>query len=114
LEVLPNIPTVANFVPGYEASSWYGIGVPRGTQAEIVDRLNREINAALANPKLKARLADLGGAVLAGSPVDFGKPSATRPRNGPRSFGRPTSRRNRPNARVKIFHNVPYREPTDR
>src|SRR5262249_46621440 len=71
--VLPDIPTVAEFVPGYEFSFWYGIGAPRNTPAEIVDKLNTEINAALADPKMKARLADLGGTVLAGSPADFGK-----------------------------------------
>ena len=73
LEVLPDIPTVGDFVPGYEASSWYGIGAPKNTPAEIVDRLNTEINAALADPKMKARFADLGGTVLPGSPADFGK-----------------------------------------
>ena len=73
LEVLPDIPTVGDFVPGYEASGWHGIGAPRNTPAEIVDRLNKEINAGLADPKIKARLADLGGTVLAGSPADFGK-----------------------------------------
>ncbi len=70
---LPDVPTVGEFVPGYEASSWYGIGVPKGTPAEIVDTLNRAVNAALADPRLKARFADLGAAVLAGSPADFGK-----------------------------------------
>jgi tripartite-type tricarboxylate transporter receptor subunit TctC len=60
-------------VRGYEASSWYGIGVPRNTPAEIVDKLNREINAALADPRTKARLADLGGTVFPGLPADFGK-----------------------------------------
>jgi tripartite-type tricarboxylate transporter receptor subunit TctC len=72
-EALPGIPTVGEFLPGYEASAWYGIGAPRNAPAEIVDKLNREINAALADPKLKARLADVGGDVLALSPVDFGK-----------------------------------------
>jgi tripartite-type tricarboxylate transporter receptor subunit TctC len=72
-EALPDIPTVSDFVPGYEASAWYGIGAPRNTPAEIVDKLNKEINAALADPKIKARLADLGGTVLGGSPADFGK-----------------------------------------
>ena len=72
-DALPNIPAVDDFVPGYEASSWYGVGVARNTPAEVVDKLNKEINAALANPKNKARLADLGGTVLAGSPTDFGK-----------------------------------------
>ena len=60
-EVLPDVPTVGDFVPGYEASAWYGIGAPKDTPAEIVDKLNKEINAALADPKMKARLADLGG-----------------------------------------------------
>ena len=72
-EVLPDIPTVAEFVPGYESSQWYGVGVPKNTPAEIVDKLNKEINAALADPKVKARLADLGGTPLLGSPADFGK-----------------------------------------
>jgi tripartite-type tricarboxylate transporter receptor subunit TctC len=73
LEVLPDIPTVAEFVPGYEASGWYGIGAPKNTPTEIVDKLNNEINAALAEPNMKVRLADLGGAVLALSPGEFGK-----------------------------------------
>jgi tripartite-type tricarboxylate transporter receptor subunit TctC len=70
---LPDIPTVSDFVPGYEASSFYGIGAPRNTPAEVVALLNREINAALADPKMKARLGDLGGTALPGSPADFGK-----------------------------------------
>jgi tripartite-type tricarboxylate transporter receptor subunit TctC len=70
---LPDIPTVGEFVPGYEASQWYGLGTPKNTPAEIVDRLNKGINAALADDKLKARLADLSGTVLPGSPADFGK-----------------------------------------
>jgi tripartite-type tricarboxylate transporter receptor subunit TctC len=73
LDSLPDIPTVGEFVPGYEASNWYGLGAPKNTPAEIVAKLNKEINAGLADPKLKARLADLGGTVLAGSPADFGK-----------------------------------------
>ena len=73
LEVLPNVPTVGEFVPGYEAILWQGIGAPKHTPAEIVDKLNQEINAALADPKMKARLADLGYMVLPGSPADFGK-----------------------------------------
>jgi tripartite-type tricarboxylate transporter receptor subunit TctC len=73
LESLPNIPTVGEFVPGYEASGWHGVGAPTNTPREIVEKLNSEINAALADPKLKARLADLGGTVLPGSPGDFGK-----------------------------------------
>jgi tripartite-type tricarboxylate transporter receptor subunit TctC len=63
----------ARLMPGYEASFWAGLGAPRNTPAEIIDKLNREINAALADPKMKARLADLGGTGLAGSPADFGK-----------------------------------------
>ena len=73
LEALPDIPTLGEFLPGYEASTWQGIGAPKNTPAEIVDRLNEEINAGLADPKMKARLADLDGTVLAGSPADFGK-----------------------------------------
>jgi tripartite-type tricarboxylate transporter receptor subunit TctC len=72
-EALPDIATVAEFVPGYEASTWQGIGAPNGTPAEIVEKLNREINAGLADPRMKARLAELGGTVLPGSPSDFGK-----------------------------------------
>jgi tripartite-type tricarboxylate transporter receptor subunit TctC len=72
-EALPDIPTVGEFLPGYEASFWYGVGAPKATPAEIVEKLNKEINAGLADPKFKARLADLGGTVLAGSPADFGK-----------------------------------------
>jgi tripartite-type tricarboxylate transporter receptor subunit TctC len=69
---LPDIPTVGEFVPGYEASSIFGLGAPRNTPAEIIDTLNKEINAGLADPKIRARLADLDGTVLAGSPADFG------------------------------------------
>jgi len=72
-EALPDIPTVADFVPGYDASDWFGLGAPKNTPAEIIEKLNMEINAALADPKIKARLADLGLTVLAGSPADFGK-----------------------------------------
>ena len=72
-EGLPDIPTVSEFVPGYEASFWWGVGAPKNTPAEIMDRLNKEINAGLSNPKMKARLADLGGTVLPGTPADFGK-----------------------------------------
>ena len=72
-EALPDLPTVGEFVPGYEASQWYGVGVPKNTPAEIVDKLNKEINAGLADPKIKARFVDLGGTALTGSPADFGK-----------------------------------------
>jgi tripartite-type tricarboxylate transporter receptor subunit TctC len=64
---------VGQFVPGVEASQWYGVVAPKNTPADIVDRLNKEINAGLTNPQIKARLAKLGGTVLAGSPADFGK-----------------------------------------
>ena len=76
-DVLPDIPTVSDFVPGYEASAFWGVGAPRNTPAEIIDKLNNEINAALADPQLKARFADLGGTVIAGSPSDFGSFVAT-------------------------------------
>jgi tripartite-type tricarboxylate transporter receptor subunit TctC len=72
-EALPNIPTLSSSLPGFEASQWIGLVAPKDTPAEIIDKLNREINAALADPKLKARLANLGGTVLPGSPADFGK-----------------------------------------
>jgi tripartite-type tricarboxylate transporter receptor subunit TctC len=72
-EALPDIPTVGEFLPGYEASFWFGIGAPKKTPIEIVDKLNSEINAALADPKITARLADLGATVLLGSPADFAK-----------------------------------------
>jgi tripartite-type tricarboxylate transporter receptor subunit TctC len=72
-DALLDIPTVDEFVPGYEASGWFGVGAPRNTPTEIIDKLNREINAALADPKIKARLDDLGVTVFAGSPADFAK-----------------------------------------
>ena len=73
LEALPGIPTVAEFVPGFETSAWAGIGAPRNTPVSIVDKLNREINAILADPQIKKRIADLGGLVLALSPAEYGK-----------------------------------------
>jgi tripartite-type tricarboxylate transporter receptor subunit TctC len=73
LSALPDVPTVDESVPGYEASQWYGLGLSKDAPADIVEKLNAEINAALADPKMKARLADLGGIGLAGSPADFGK-----------------------------------------
>jgi tripartite-type tricarboxylate transporter receptor subunit TctC len=72
-EALPDIPTVGDFLPGYETSLWFGVGAPKNTSAEIIDKLNKEINAGLADPKIKAAIADMGGTVLAGSPADFGK-----------------------------------------
>jgi tripartite-type tricarboxylate transporter receptor subunit TctC len=72
-EALPDVPAVAEFLPGYEASAWFGIGAPKATPPEIINRLNKKINAGLADPRIQARLADLGGMVLAGSPADFGR-----------------------------------------
>jgi tripartite-type tricarboxylate transporter receptor subunit TctC len=73
VDTLPDVPTVGDFLPGYEGSDWYGLCAPKGTPAEIIDRLNAQINAGLADPRLKARLADLGGTPLPGSPAAFGK-----------------------------------------
>jgi tripartite-type tricarboxylate transporter receptor subunit TctC len=70
-EVLPDLPTVADFLPGYEASQWYGIGAPKNTPAEIIQKLNTEINAALADPRMKARFADLGGIPMPTTPAEF-------------------------------------------
>jgi tripartite-type tricarboxylate transporter receptor subunit TctC len=72
VEALPDIPTVDDFVPGYETSAWFGVGVPKDTPSAIIERLNGEINAALVDPKIKARFAELGGTALLGSPADFG------------------------------------------
>ena len=72
-QVLPDLPPLGDFVRGFEVSAWAGVGAPNATPAEIVDRLNREINAGLADPRIKARLAELGGTILAGTPADFGK-----------------------------------------
>ena len=79
-EALPDIPTMAEFVPGYEASTFFGVGAPRNTPAEIVDKLNKEINAALADPKIKARLADWEGTGLALRPPISASSSPTKPR----------------------------------
>ena len=70
---MPDVPAIGEFVPGYEGIGWNGLGAPKNTPAEIIDRLNKEINAGLADQKLKARLADMGAAPFAGSPSDFGK-----------------------------------------
>jgi tripartite-type tricarboxylate transporter receptor subunit TctC len=72
-DVLPEIPTVSEFIPGFEAANWFGVAAPKNTPLEIIDKLNKEINLAIAEPKIKARLADWGAAALAGSPADFGK-----------------------------------------
>ena len=72
-DMLPDIPTVGDFVPGYEASGWFGVAAPKNTPTEIIDKLNKQINVALTEPRIKARIADLGGTVFAGSPSDFSK-----------------------------------------
>jgi len=72
-EVLPDLPTVADFLPGYEASAWYGLGAPKGTPAEIIDNVNKAMNAVLADPKAQARFTELGASLLPGSAADFGK-----------------------------------------
>ena len=72
-QTLPDLPTVGDFLPGYEASAWYGIAAPKNTSSEIVAKLNMEMNAGLADAGVRARLADLGGTVIPGSPADFGK-----------------------------------------
>jgi tripartite-type tricarboxylate transporter receptor subunit TctC len=72
-EVLPNIPSVSDFVPGYEASAVNGIGAPKATPTEVIDKLNKELNAGLSDPKLKATLANLGASLLVGSPADYGR-----------------------------------------
>jgi tripartite-type tricarboxylate transporter receptor subunit TctC len=70
---MPDVPTLGELLEGYEASTWIGVGVPKNTSTDIIDTLNKEINAGIADPKISARIADLGGTVLAGSPADFGK-----------------------------------------
>jgi tripartite-type tricarboxylate transporter receptor subunit TctC len=72
-ELLPNVPTLADFVPGYESSAWYGVGAPKGTPGEIIERLNKEINAMLVDPRMMARIAEMGATRIAGTPADFGK-----------------------------------------
>jgi len=72
-DALPAVPVVADTVPGYEASAWFGIGAPKGTPANIVEKINQSVNDALADPKMKTRLADLGGIPMGGTPADFGK-----------------------------------------
>jgi tripartite-type tricarboxylate transporter receptor subunit TctC len=83
-ELLPDVPTMGEFLPGFEASGLVGLGAPKGTPADIIDRLNKEINAALADPKMKARLTDLGDPVLALSPADLGGSSPAKLRSGAR------------------------------
>jgi len=83
-DALPDIPTVGEFVSGFEASTWYGVGAPKNTPVEIIDRLNVAINSAIADSDLKARLGDLGGVVLGGRPPTSASSSLTKPRSGPR------------------------------
>ena len=71
--MLPELPTVADFVPGYEASAWYGLGAPKNTPAEIIETLNKEVNAILADPKAKARFTELGASLLPGTAAEFAK-----------------------------------------
>jgi tripartite-type tricarboxylate transporter receptor subunit TctC len=73
VDTLPEVPTMSDFLPGYESSQWYALSAPNNTPAEMIDKINKEINAGLADPKVKARLADLGGTVLGGSPAEFAK-----------------------------------------
>ncbi len=70
---LPDVPTIAESVPGYTVNGWLGLGAPKGTPVEIIDRINKEVNAVLADPAIKARFADVGGTVFVGSPADFGE-----------------------------------------
>jgi len=71
-EALPDLPTIGEFIPGYEMSAWFGVGLPKGTPAEVINKINKEINAALADPKMMARFTELGGIAIGGSPADFG------------------------------------------
>src|SRR4029079_13282917 len=71
-EALPDLPTIGEFIPGYEMSAWFSVGLPKGTPAEVINKINKEINAALADPKMMARFTELGGIAIGGSPADFG------------------------------------------
>ena len=102
-QALPDLPSVSEFVPGYESSGFFGVGAPAKTSSEIVDKLNKEINAGLADTKLKAQLADLGGMILPGSPADFRNSSPKKLRNGARSSGQPTSSRSNPRQHFHKF-----------
>ena len=83
-EALPDLPTVGEFVPGYETSAWYGVGAPKGTPVEVIGKIGKEINAGLADPKMKARFADLGGAPMPMTPASSANSLPTKPRSGPR------------------------------
>ena len=76
-EALPDVPVVSDTVPGYEASAWFGMGAPKGTPAAVIEKINKTVNEALADPKMKTRLADLGGIPMGGTPADFGKVMAS-------------------------------------
>ena len=91
-EALPDLPTVGDFVPGYEASAWYGLGARHKTPDEIIERLNKETNAGLADAKLKVRLADLGGTLIPGRPAEFGKLIADDTEKWAKVSARPISR----------------------
>jgi hypothetical protein len=101
LEILPDIPTVGEFVPGFEASFWVGLGAPRNTSVEVVGNLNKQINAALVDPKMRARFADAGGTVLPGSPADFGRLIAEET-SGPRWSNSPAPSRIEPRREVPV------------
>jgi tripartite-type tricarboxylate transporter receptor subunit TctC len=92
-DVLPDIPTLNEFVPGYEASQWYGVGAPKDTPAELIDKLNKETNTVAADPLIKARLAGIGVDPMSMTPAAFGKFIADEPRHGATSSGPSTSRR---------------------
>ena len=72
-EALPDLPTVGEFVPGYETTAWYGVGAPKGTPVEVIDRIHKEVSAALVDPRMKARFADLGGAPMPMTPAAFAR-----------------------------------------
>ena len=83
-EALPDVPSVGEFVPGYEVSAWYGLGAPKGTPAEVIDKINEEVNSGLVDPNIKARIADFGGTVLRRHRPSSVTSSPTKPKNGPR------------------------------
>jgi tripartite-type tricarboxylate transporter receptor subunit TctC len=108
LDVLPDVPTVGDFVPGYEASSWLGFGAPKNAPAAVVDRLNKEINLAISDAAIEARLVDLGGLVLRVRPLSLESFWPATPKSGRGSFGRQTSNQSR--TRPLTFNNVPHCE----